>query len=224
MRSGRKGNSNEPEAVSPSVKPLSSWDTIMVSQTDGHLTQIEAPRRVPKGFRLLPGYVSVDQQAAIMADIHSAVPWTTCSPGHRSETYLTGLKTLPLWAAGIGERMVSEGIFPAPPDYLHLIWYDSGCGIEPHIDLKDVFSDVVAGLTLGSTRVMELTRRGRLVSVLLRPGDLYVLSGNARYKWKHGVPHQTVDHFRGEAYNRTDCFSVSWRIMKNAARATLCSS
>lgn len=46
---------------------------------------------------------------------------------------------------------------------------------------------------------------------LLLPGDLYVLSGQMRWKWTHAVPYASVDHFKGRSYERSDGFSVTWR-------------
>jgi len=60
----------------------------------------------------------------------------------------------------------------------------------------------VAGLTLGSSRVFEFGREKDwpTVRVLLHPGDLYVLSGEARHRWHHGVQSTPAYSFRGQDY------------------------
>ena len=109
--------------------------------------------------------------------------------------------------------MAEAGIFDDVPDYLHLIHYKAGSGIPSHVD-REIFQEVGVGLTLQSSRVMEFTRPKRpLARVLLLPGALYVMSGEARYKWQHGVPFEPVDRFQGRDFARTDGMSASWRCM-----------
>lgn len=72
--------------------------------------------------------------------------------------------------------------------------YLAGQGITPHVDLLR-FADGIIGVSLGSAAVMEFTRNGHYHSILLKPGDLYVLSGEARYEWQHGIPAREVDNF-----------------------------
>jgi hypothetical protein len=49
--------------------------------------------------------------------------------------------------------------------------------------------------------------------VLLQPGDLYVMSGEARRDWQHAIPFTEADEFRGQVYPRTKCVSVTWRLL-----------
>jgi alkylated DNA repair dioxygenase AlkB len=71
-----------------------------------------------------------------------------------------------------------------------------GQGITPHVDLA-AFGDGVAGVSLGAAVVMDWRRvaanddeggssSAPHVRVLLRPGDLMVMHGAARYAWTHG--------------------------------------
>ena len=39
------------------------------------------------------------------------------------------------------------------------------------------------------------------------------MSGEARYKWEHGVPFERVNQFGGRGLVRTDGMSASWRCM-----------
>jgi alkylated DNA repair dioxygenase AlkB len=108
---------------------------------------------------------------------------------------------------------VQAGIFDEVPNYLHLIDYKAGSGIPPHVDREEL-GEVVAGLTLGSSRVFEFRREEDgppEVRVLLCPGDLYVLSGAARHRWYHGVPFTRADELNGQIYPRGDGLSASWR-------------
>ncbi len=168
--------------------------------------------RPPPGFRLLPGFVQATEHDDIAAWIDNKVSWSCGSTqGNLLETWTKKQKPLPAWSSAIGERMVSAGIFGELPDYVHLIDYKAGGGIAMHMD-HEFLGAVIAGLTLRSSRVFELTRRRRRpVRILLMPGDLYVMTGEARYRWEHRVPKTRVDRFRGQDYERTDGFSVTWR-------------
>jgi alkylated DNA repair dioxygenase AlkB len=176
--------------------------------------RIEGAGRVPRGFRLFPSFVEHAEEEAITAWIAAHVHWscgTSC--GNRLETFVEGPRPLPEWGNALGKRMVEAGIFDSPPNYLHLIEYKAGSGIPPHVDREEL-GEVVAGLTLGSSRVFEFRReedRDPVVRVLLCPGDLYVLSGAARHRWFHGVPFTRADELRGQVHPRTDGLSASWR-------------
>ncbi len=59
--------------------------------------------------------------------------------------------------------------------------YQPGEGIRPHVDLLR-FEDAVAIVSLGSAAVMTFTHceAAREAQVLLQPGDVLLLEGDAR--------------------------------------------
>jgi hypothetical protein len=62
--------------------------------------------------------------------------------------------------------------------------------IRAHVDESRNSSGIVAGLCLGSARVMTLTNKqfpGVKVELLLAPRAIYCLTGRARYEWEHSV-------------------------------------
>ena len=64
---------------------------------------------------------------------------------------------------------------------------DAGQGICAHVDLA-AFADGIASVSLGAPGVMDFVHveDGRKASVLLAPGDLLTMHGEARYGWTHG--------------------------------------
>ena len=66
--------------------------------------------------------------------------------------------------------------------------YLSGQGIAPHIDLPSVFGECIASLSLGCACTMEFTKEAETIPILLPPKSLLVLTNEARYNWKHGIP------------------------------------
>ncbi|CBH18152.1 2OG-Fe(II) oxygenase superfamily, putative [Trypanosoma equiperdum] len=86
----------------------------------------------------------------------------------------------------------ASGYVPATPldDRVHFLRL-SECGfIRAHADDTRNSSGIIAGLCLGSARVMTLTHpdhAGQRVELMLAPRAFYVLMGAARYKWEHSV-------------------------------------
>ena len=177
--------------------------------------RIEVAGRVPRGLRLLPNFVPQARQDEITAWIAAHVSWS-CSGycGNRRETFMPGHNPLPEWGEALGRRMVEAGFFEAVPDHLHLIEYNAGGGFPFHKDCDEIGA-VISGLTLGSSRVIEFRREDgpATIRALLRPGDLYVMSGEARRDWQHSIPFTEADQFRGQVYPRTNGISVTWRLM-----------
>jgi len=74
--------------------------------------------------------------------------------------------------------------------------YYPGQGISPHVDLPSRYEDGIVGISLLSSTVMEFTSviDGRdSFALRLKPGSVYVLSGQARYDYKHGIPYREED-------------------------------
>ncbi|KAJ1722307.1 hypothetical protein LPJ53_003257 [Coemansia erecta] len=82
--------------------------------------------------------------------------------------------------------------------------YGAGEGIGDHVDLRR-FMDGICGVSFGAPAVMRLARvtdgarqeryaeeaEGEdALYVEVRPGDVYVLEGEARWRWTHGFPRQ----------------------------------
>jgi alkylated DNA repair dioxygenase AlkB len=60
-------------------------------------------------------------------------------------------------------------------------------GIAPHVD-REVFGDTVVGISLGADAVMEFTRGDVTYSAWLPRRSLMIMTGEARYMWKHSIP------------------------------------
>lgn len=180
--------------------------------------------RAPGGLQVLPDFVTLREREELAAWIAAHVSWSGGSfDGHRLETYVEPSRPMPEWARALGRRMREAGIFDADPDFFHLFTSQAGQGIARHVD-QDFVGEVVAVLTLGSSRVYEMARARRRdasgfdlgarkdasARVLLLPGDLYVISGRARHRWEHGVPSVKEDQFGGRVYPRSDGCSATW--------------
>jgi hypothetical protein len=116
--------------------------------------------------------------------------------------------------------------------------YKPGEGIIEHVDLAK-FDDGIVGISLKSACVMHFRRvppssdsciegvngnsengtdastasHTSVTKVLLRPGDVYVLSGPARYEWTHSIPSEVSSCIRGEMVQREERVSITLRRM-----------
>ena len=88
----------------------------------------------------------------------------------------------------LARRLQQDGYATSVPNQLVANDYQAGIGIFDHID-QAVFGDVVIAVSLGSTCAMRFTRADPELSeeLLIEPQSLLVLSGEARWHWKHGI-------------------------------------
>ncbi|KEG08931.1 alkylated DNA repair protein alkB like protein 7 [Trypanosoma grayi] len=75
-------------------------------------------------------------------------------------------------------------------DRVHFLRMGSNGFIRAHVDESRNSSGIIAGLCLGSARVMALTHPkhpGERVELLLAPRAIYIMIGAARYEWEHST-------------------------------------
>lgn len=71
--------------------------------------------------------------------------------------------------------------------------YPPGQGISPHIDLPNRYADGIVGVSLVGGCCMTFTKESEIESetarhqVYLPPRTVYVLTGEARWDWAHGI-------------------------------------
>lgn len=123
------------------------------------------------------------------------------------------LGRLPNWAKSLTVRLVAEGHMTTIPNQMIVNEYLPGQGINPHIDSISSFGPIVCSVTLGSHCVMDLSHAtsGEAKSLVLERGSLLVLSGDARYKWRHGIPGRMVDQIAGLPTARARRVSLTFR-------------
>jgi alkylated DNA repair dioxygenase AlkB len=121
------------------------------------------------------------------------------------------LGNLPHWLVGVAERVCSDSLMAMVPDQAIINEYLPGQGIADHIDCTPCFGDVVISITLGSTAVMELKHRAKVVPILLEPCSALVLCGEARYNWTHGISKRKQDVFEGRVMERGRRVSITLR-------------
>lgn len=117
---------------------------------------------------------------------------------------------LPDWLRPLRNR-AAEFAGLMPDQFIHalLIRYDTGAGIGWHKD-RPVFEHVV-GVSLGAPATMAFRRREggrfRRVKVPLSPRSAYLLTGEVRHGWEHGI-----------AAHHAVRFSLTFRSMSDLGR------
>lgn len=88
--------------------------------------------------------------------------------------------------------------------------YNAKQGISEHIDI-DKFGSVIGCFTIGTGAIMKFTRKDELVELYVEPNSLYIMSGDARYVWKHSMPAKKYDLIDNIRYERKRRISITFR-------------
>ncbi|TKY57247.1 P8A3.02c protein [Spatholobus suberectus] len=153
-----------------------------------------------KGLWLCPHFLSPRSQSRLLSAIQ-AENWFPDPSINQAMRF--GLQHLPPWAVPLAHSIRRSVLAQHPPPFpLHLLHreplfdqmianvYQPGEGICAHVDLLR-FDDGIAILSFESECVMHFTPLSNATSlsvpVLLTPGSLLLMSGEARYQWKHQI-------------------------------------
>lgn len=146
-----------------------------------------------------------NSQRQLAANIDAA-PWSSQLRrrvqhyGHRYDYGSRGVDDapappLPGWAVALARRLHEDGHFDRRADQVIVNEYLPGQGISAHVDHVPSFGPVVASVSLLSACVMEFTNPEdkTRVPVRLEPGSLCVMTGPARFTWRHAIPARKTD-------------------------------
>ena len=151
------------------------------------------------GLRYAAGFVAAPDAAALVAAI-DAQPWLD-DLARRVQHYG--------WRYDYRARRVAPDMYLGPlpaflsalvarldfaPDQAIVNEYVPGQGIAHHVDCVPCFGETIASASLLSRCEMEFRRGDTRHAILLEPGSLLVLSGEARYDWSHAIRARGSDH------------------------------
>ncbi|CAH1447504.1 unnamed protein product [Lactuca virosa] len=136
-----------------------------------------------KGLSLCRDFLTSDQQSTLLASILQE-GWFS----EASHNQAMRFGDLPAWAKELSTELLKrEPLF----NQLIVNSYQPGEGICAHVDLMR-FEDGIALVSLESSCVMHFSRvhestNENKIPVYLTPGSLLLISGEARYEWKHEI-------------------------------------
>ncbi|MFC4563987.1 alpha-ketoglutarate-dependent dioxygenase AlkB [Nocardiopsis mangrovi] len=184
------------------------------------------------GLRVIPGWLGPGACTALLECIDSA-EWSTelrRRVQHYGRRYDYGRRgvaadpaapaapPLPGPVRALATRLIDERVMDAEADQAIVNEYLPGQGIGPHVDCVPCFGPVVASVSLGSACDMDFTdpAGGAKIAVRLTPGSLCVMSGPARYEWRHGIAARKSDPGQAGRVQRGRRVSVTLRTVAGA--------
>jgi len=178
-----------------------------------------------QGLRYIPDFITPDEEKILIGRIYDQ-PWLDDLKRrvqHYGYKYDYAAKTidheaylgpLPDWLALLCQKLHKEQIFALLPDQVIVNEYLPGQGIYFHVDCVPCFGDTIASLSLGSSAVMQFKKHYKDIekqNVLLEERSLVILSGEARYQWKHSIPPRNCDVIGGFEIPRRRRLSLTFR-------------
>ena len=154
-----------------------------------------------EGLRYVQEFLSIDEQRRTICEIESAewrhdlqrrVQHFGWRYDYQSRVVSRDMRIgqFPEWLQGLGAKLCEAEWFDRIPDQAIVNEYLPGQGIAMHVD-RQCFGPVVATISLGDAWYMDVRRlggpRAGTKHILLQVGSLLILSGDARYRWLHGI-------------------------------------
>ena len=122
---------------------------------------------------------------------------------------------LPRWLQEIAERLYMEThLFDRVPDQAIVNEYFPGQGIAMHAD-RQCFGPTVATISLGDAWRMDLRPAGgkadTRVDILLEQGSALLMTGDARWRWFHGIAKRLKERTNSGSRMRKRRLSLTFR-------------
>ena len=85
---------------------------------------------------------------------------------------------------------IITGLHPSCKDFDHALQlkYQPGVSFRAHYDSKKRWEECIVGVNLNSEVELYFTKKdNNTVSVIVPPRSVYILTGESRYEWRHGI-------------------------------------
>jgi alkylated DNA repair dioxygenase AlkB len=181
-----------------------------------------APLAVP-GFTIQKDYLSPQEEQELITHIDSG-PWDTewrrrvqrYGLGYGSSKRTVISDSFPDWLTPLASRVQYDAGFERFPENCVINEYLPGQGIAPHKDYS-TFGPKVACVSLGSTVLLDFHAPDlkEKHSILVPPRSLWIIQGDARDKWLHGISPRLFDLIQGQRKKRERRISITFRLKKS---------
>ena len=123
---------------------------------------------------------------------------------------------LPDWLFELEKKIKATFNIEQSFDQVIINEYEPGQGISNHIDCVPCFEDVIVSVSLLSSCVMQFSKDSEKHEIILNPRSILLLSGEARYFWKHGIKAVKNDQWQNTVIPRKRRISITFRKIKKA--------
>ena len=186
------------------------------------------------GLKYLPQFLAIDEQEAAIqhidqhawrSDLERRVQHYGWRYDYRARTVDRDMHIgpLPEWLRVIAERLYAEThLFDHVPDQAIVNEYEPGQGIAMHAD-RQCFGPTVATISLGDAWRMDLKPVGGAaemrVDILLEQGSVLLMTGDARWRWFHGIAKRLKERTDNGSRMRKRRLSLTFRTVLYEAEA-----
>jgi alkylated DNA repair dioxygenase AlkB len=171
------------------------------------------------GFSIQNEYITETEERELVSHV-DAGEWNT-DWRRRVQRYGTGygpssqdpdFRDFPEWLKPLAAKVGGAAGFPRFPENCVINEYLPGQGIAPHKDYSN-FGPTVGCVSLGSDTMLDLYSEdhSQRVSVHVPRRSLWILGGEARAKWLHGIAPRLNDTINGVRTPRARRISITFR-------------
>jgi alkylated DNA repair dioxygenase AlkB len=181
-------------------------------------------RKVP-GFELRPNYITPSEETALIGRVENG-PWETdwrrriqqFGVGYGGSGGPSWIRDFPDWLLELAERVGRDAGLERFPENCVINEYIPPLGIAPHKDYP-AFGPTIACVSLGSDTILDLLSADRTIRIAVHvpARSLWIIGGEARLKWLHGIAARLTDPIAGERRKRGRRISITFRTAKNPA-------
>lgn len=170
-------------------------------------------------------FLSVEEEKVIISEIDNAVWDTNLKRRVQHYGYMYDYKKknidqdlkigkLPDWLLALESKIRAIFNLDNSFDQVIINEYEPGQGISNHIDCIPCFEDIIISISLLSSCVMQFSKDEEKQEILLKPRSILLLSGEARYNWKHGIKAVKNDKWLNTIIPRERRISITFRKIK----------
>lgn len=180
-----------------------------------------------QGFHYIENYLTKEELKEIDAFLRKANEWKHVTPNKTSRRVLhygynysyngSGLKKISdipnifkkLVTVDRVNSSINKNLLTEDMEQLIINEYIPKQGISYHTDHEKLFGPIIVCLTVGSGVEIEFINKETDEKIVqyLDVGSLYIMSGESRYKWKHGIIGKLYDGDK----KRSTRYSITYR-------------
>ncbi|CAO3635686.1 unnamed protein product [Mucor fragilis] len=199
---------------------------------------IDLSDRIP-GLVLVEEAVTVSEEASLIESVNKET-WSGLGVGpnpelkRRTQQYghlfsyryrkvLEEYGPLPDFTNFLVDRIMKNNWMPRKPNHLLVNEYNPGQGIMPHVDAPALFGPAILSLSLLSECIMKFICEDQSIDIILPRRSLVILTGDARYKFKHGISKDLIETTdsgiiieRDKRISFTFREIIAWEVAENA--------